>query len=68
MSGTKKVGQSLLIQNRLLHPRISRHPVDLPSLAAVVREGLLEADRVGVERRDQETDEDGASVEVFLVV
>lgn len=52
----------------LLHPRIGRHPVDLPGLAAVSREGLLEADRVGVERRDHETDEDGASVEVFLVV
>src|SRR5438477_10645838 len=51
-----------------LQPRVRRNPVRLPGLAAVVGERLLESNRVGRERRDDEADQDGASVERILAV
>src|SRR5262249_31444901 len=47
---------------------VRRDPVDLPGLAAVGREGLLEPARVGSDVRDHEPHEGGPSADRLLVV
>src|SRR4029079_1121002 len=51
----------------VLDARVDRYPVELPGLAAVVGEGLLEADGVGVDRGDDEAHQERAAGVVLLV-
>ena len=50
----------------LLHPHLIRDPVDLPCLAAVFRERLLEVGRLGRGRRPDVADENHAPLQFFV--
>src|SRR5579871_4146826 len=47
---------------------VVRDPVDLPALAAIGREGLLEVACIGLDGGDHESHQDGPAGEAFLIV
>src|SRR6202035_573922 len=51
----------------IFHPRVGRDPVDLPGLASVVREGLLEMARRRSDVRDDEPHANGSAIQGLLI-
>ena|SRR5216683_4266349 len=52
----------------ICHPCVGRDPVHFPSLASIVREGLLKTARIRRDVRYNEPNKDGSAIQCFLVV